>query len=301
MNILVSGAAGFIGSHLCDSLIEAGHKVIGIDNLSSGLRENLNSNISFSKMDIRDTSILKNIFIHNQIDYVFHLAAQINLRESIKNPIIDANINIIGSLNIINECIKNKVKNFIFISTGGAMYEFTGLPSKETDLPKPASPYGLNKYYIESFFLFSSNLYGLNYNIFRLANVFGVRQNPHGECGVLSIFLDRINKGLPLKIFGSGNQTRDFIDVWSTVDALMLGLNKLEKNNVFNVSSNIQVSVNDIVNMLQLYFPSLEIENHPPIIGEMLSTQLDNSKLLETNLWQPKYNLEQALRKTINL
>lgn len=297
--ILVTGGAGFIGSHLADSLVEKGNFVFVIDNLSTGLKENVNEKAVFYKADIRDVGEISKIFKKEKFDYVFHCAAQINVRHSIENPLEDAKTNILGSLNIIENCVKNNVKKIIFSSTGGAIYGADcKIPSSETEIAKPESPYGIAKLTIENYLDFYKKIYGLDYAALRYSNVYGPRQNSNREAGVISIFMNNIFSGKQLVINGSGNQTRDFIYVKDVVRANLFSLKGL--SGIYNVGTGIETSVNDIVEMIDKYFDiNVSKINGPEINGELMRNCLNIEKLKKEG-WKPEYDLNKGIHETWN-
>lgn len=286
---LVTGGVGFIGSHLVDSLIDKGHEVVVIDNLSTGNFANFNDKSYFYNNDIN--SNLDYIFALHKFDYVFHQAAQINLRTSIKDPYLDAHTNILGSLNIIQTALKHNVKHIFFASTGGAIYDSSGsLPWTESTFANPSSPYGLAKLTVERYLELFKTLHGLNYTILRYSNVYGPRQNSHGEAGVISIFLDKIKNNQDLIIFGDGSQTRDFVYVKDVVNA---NIHALENNlsGTYNVCTNSETSIIDLARLLILKSnKNIQIQYKLSIVGEVLKTRLSYNKLLSTG-WQPKSEL----------
>ncbi|MCK4522934.1 SDR family NAD(P)-dependent oxidoreductase, partial [Candidatus Aerophobetes bacterium] len=204
--VLVTGGAGFIGSHVVDGYLEQGWKVVVVDDLSSGKKQNLNEKAKFYQMDITDKS-LDEIFAEERFKLVNHHAAQIDVRVSVKKPMFDARVNILGTLNLLNNCVKHGVNNFIFISSGGVVYgEPTDLPVDEHYPKNPLSPYGVSKHTIEHYLHYYRKTYGLNYLSFRYANVYGARQDPYGEAGVIAIFTQQMLRGKRSKIFGDGEQ-----------------------------------------------------------------------------------------------
>ncbi len=210
MKILVTGGAGFIGSWVADTLIEQGHEVIIIDDLSTGIEENLPKDAHFIKCDIRDQQTVNEVISDIQPDIIDHHAAQIDVRKSVDDPMHDAGINIIGTLNLIESSLRNGVKKFIFASTGGAIYgEPEIIPADEKTEPYPISPYGSSKYAIEKYLGYYNYVHGLDYVALRYANVYGPRQNPHGEAGVIAIFCNRILSGQACTIFGDGSQKQE--------------------------------------------------------------------------------------------
>jgi len=236
MKILVTGGAGFIGSHVVDAYLELGHEVVVVDNLSSGSIENLNPKAKFYEMDIRDSDI-EDLFKNEKPDVVNHHAAQMDVRKSVEDPIYDADVNIIGSLNLLQNCIKYGVKKFIFASTGGAIYgEQDYFPADEEHPTRPLSPYGVAKLTVEKYLYFYKEVHGLNYVVLRYANIYGPRQNPHGEAGVVAIFTSKMLKGEQPVINGDGFQTRDYTFVGDVVRANVLALS-YEKSDVFNIGN----------------------------------------------------------------
>lgn len=292
--ILVTGGAGFIGSHIADELILRGHHVIIIDNISTGLHKNLNTKAIFHELDIN--SDLRWLFETCEIDYVFHQAAQINLRNSIIDPLFDAKQNILGSLNIIQTAAEYRVKKLFFSSTGGAIYASDApFPWKEKTVTSPTSPYGLAKLTTEKYLELFKNLHGLDYVTLRYSNVYGLRQNSKGEAGVISIFLENLKDGKDIYINGDGNQTRDFVNV---KDVTAANIHALEHNlsGVYNVCSNTEISIMDIANLLMEYsVKKVNIIHQPAIPGEILRTRLSYKKLAKTG-WKPVCNFKQTLQ-----
>jgi len=192
--VLVTGGAGSIGSHITDKLVELGNDVVVVDNLSTGKRENLNPNARFVEMDISQSDKVNELFAAENFEYVFHLAAQASVSISVKDPVKDATWNIIGGLNLIKASVEHKIKKFIFSSTGGAMYgeDVKVFPTPESVYPQPMSPYGIAKFSVENYLRFFSKEFGLNYTVLRYGNVYGPRQDPYGEAGVIAIFTSRM-------------------------------------------------------------------------------------------------------------
>jgi len=305
MKVLVTGGAGFIGSHLVDKLVDLNYEVVVIDDLSTGKAENINTNVLSIKASINDEETLEELFSNNSFEYVYHLAAQINLRKSISDPDIDANINIMGSLNIIKKCLKYKIKKIIFSSTGGAIYSANQeLPFTEATIAQPSSPYGLSKLTIESYLQIMKNIHGLDFAALRYSNVYGPRQNAHGEAGVISIFIDKLSRGVNLTINGDGNQTRDFVYVKDVVAANILAL---ELSGVYNVCSNTEISVNTIAQYLQAGINPASSSAMPSVIyapaipGEMNRCRLSYDKLKNQTNWQPLTSFDIGLIETLGL
>jgi len=295
---LVTGGAGFIGSHVVDALIEHGLDVVILDDLSTGSLNNVNEKADFIQGNVCDAKLYSLVELEKPY-YVFHLAAQINLRDSIKNPCNDAAINIQGSLNLIDACARNDVKKVIFSSTGGAIYsEVASLPWNEASKASPASPYGLSKLTVERYLKLYQELYGLQYVALRYSNVFGPRQNSKGEAGVVSIFIDRIREGKDITIFGDGNQTRDFVYVSDVAFANVLALEENFRG-IFNVSTGKATSVNKIAKLLlQTMGSSVGIRHKTAVLGELRHSILDSGKIQKRG-WEPRIKLSKGIKKTV--
>jgi UDP-glucose 4-epimerase len=302
MKILITGGAGFIGSHLTDQLIKAGNEVIVVDNLSTGKEDNLNPKAKFYKLDIRDSKIF-NVFENEKPEMVFHYAAQIDIRKSTEDPIESANINILGTLNLLENCRKFGTKKIVFASSGGAIYgDAEIIPTPENYPPLPASPYGIEKLIAEHYLDFYKKSYGLNHLILRYANVYGPRQNSKGEAGVVAIFTDKLSKNQIPVINGDGTQTRDYVFVNDVVDAAMLALEDSKfKKPIFNIGTGVETSVNNLYELITKEVGKDISANYAPSkIGEQKRSCLDSSKIKKELNWQPKYNLEKGIKKTIN-
>ena len=300
MKILVTGGAGFIGSQVADAFIADGHDVYIIDNLSTGNEKNINHKAQFLKYDINSPDILK-IFEKEKFDAVNHHAAQIDVRKSVNDPIFDASINILGTINLLQNCIKTGVKKFMFASTGGAIYgEQEYFPADENHPTKPVSPYGITKLTIEKYLFFYKNEYGLNYTILRYANVYGPRQNPLGEAGVVAIFTNKLIKNENPIINGNGNQTRDYVFVEDVVKANIINLNN-NSSDIYNVGTGIETSVNEIFSKLNKISGGIAEEKHGPAAkGEQLRSVITSDKLYKKFDWKPSVKIDDGLKKTFN-
>jgi UDP-glucose 4-epimerase len=300
MKILVTGGAGFIGSHLTDQLIEAGNEVVVIDNLSTGQENNLNPSARFYKLDIRDPKI-SDVFKDERPEMVFHYAAQIDIRKSTEDPIKSADINILGTLNILENCKKFGTKKIIFASSGGAIYgDAEIIPTPENYLPFPVSPYGIEKLIAEHYLDFYKRSYGLDYLILRYANVYGPRQNPKGEAGVVAIFADKLlNNQIPV-INGNGAQTRDYVFVNDVVDAAMLALKTVKSRKpIFNIGTGIETSVNNLYKiMTKTVGKNISANYGSAKTGEQARSCLDSSKIRKELNWQPKYKIGEGIKIT---
>jgi UDP-glucose 4-epimerase len=298
MKILVTGGAGFIGSHLVDALTKR-HQVIIIDNLSNGKKENLNSQAKFYKTDINSLKIFE-IFKKEKPETVFHLAAQIDLRKSLENPIFDAKTNILGSLNIIEASRKIKAKKIIFPSTGGVYGQITKIPIPENIKPSPISPYPLAKLTIENYLKIYQQNFGLSYVILRLSNVYGPRQNFLTETGVIPIFINKILKNQKPIIYGSGEQTRDFLYVDDAVKAFLLAM-QIKKSEIYNVGTGQEIKILQLLNLIKKNINSKVKPIHQAKMkGEIERNALDYKKIKKELGWQPKISLEEGIKKTID-
>ncbi|ACB08784.1 MAG TPA: UDP-glucose 4-epimerase [Thermotoga sp.] len=301
MNVLVTGGAGFIGSHVVDKLIENGYGVIVVDNLSSGKVENLNRNALFYEQSIEDEEMMERIFSLHRPEYVFHLAAQASVAISVREPVRDAETNIIGSLVLLEKSIKHGVKKFIFSSTGGAIYgeNVKVFPTPETETPHPISPYGIAKYSIEMYLEFFAREYGLKYTVLRYANVYGPRQDPYGEAGVVAIFTERMLRGEEVHIFGDGEYVRDYVYVDDVVRANLLAMEKGD-NEVFNIGTGRGTTVNQLFKLLkEITGYDKEPVYKPPRKGDVRKSILDYTKAKEKLGWEPKVSLEEGLKLTV--
>ncbi len=300
MQILVTGGAGFIGSHVVDAFVRAGHRVTVIDNLSTGKMENLNSEAQFYPIDIRDLTALETLFAENPFDVVCHQAAKMSVQESLREPISYAEVNVLGSLNLVEVSRRYGVGKFIYASTGGAVYgEPQYLPVDENHPINPLDPYGASKHHVEHYlFLYHAN-YQLRYTVLRYSNVYGPRQDPHGEGGVIAIFCDQILMGRQPIIHGSGEQERDFCYVEDVARANVLAL-EAGDNGIFNLGSGHGTSINDLFARLSACFDFRCGATHGPAKrGEVSKIWLNSSKAVQELGWHPAINLDQGLQQTV--
>ncbi len=296
---LVTGGAGFVGSHIVDALIRSKIKVFVVDDLSSGSKKNLNPNVEFKKLSINDPQFavyLKKI----KPEVIFHLAAQINLRVSVDDPFTDANVNIMGSLTIARLAAKCGVKKIVYSSTGGPMYpEGARIPYSETTPAGPISPYGISKRAAEMYFAYAYKTFGVPYVALRYANIFGPRQNAKGEAGVISIFTEKMLAGEPVAINGTGKQTRDFVYVEDIVRANLLAM---QKNVVgeFNIGNGKEINMNTVYRKLaKLTAYKLDEVHVPAAKGEVMRSALNAKKAREQLGWIPKVKFDEGLAKTV--
>jgi UDP-glucose 4-epimerase len=299
MNILVTGGAGFIGSHVVDAFINHGHNVFVVDDLSSGKMQNLHPNAKFYHLAIGDPDVEK-IFKNHSIDMVAHLAAQIDVRKSVADPGYDAKINILDSIKILEYSVKYGVKKIIYSSTGGAIYgEAKYIPADENHPIRPLAPYGVSKYAFEKYVEYFKDMYGLDYTILRYANVYGPRQDPHGEAGVVAIFSNLLLEDKDCKIFGDGEQTRDYVFVGDVVRANLIALEK-GSGEVMNIGTGFETSVNELYKkMSRLMGIDRPAIYEPARPGEVNRISLSYKHARKVFNWEPEVYLDEGLKQTI--
>jgi UDP-glucose 4-epimerase len=299
MNILVTGGAGFIGSNVADAFINEGHNVIILDNFSSGKDENVNPRAKVYRMDIQDAAV-ENIFHDEKIEVMCHLAAQMDVRKSVADPKFDASVNVLGFLNLMEAGRKHGLKKVIFSSTGGAIYgEQDYFPADEQHPTRPLSPYGITKLTTEKYLFFYKEIYGIDHVILRYANIYGPRQNPHGDAGVVAIFTLKMLKGEQPIINGDGKQTRDYVFVGDVVKANVLAL-KYSGSNIFNIGTGIETDVNQLFHHIKKLIGSNAEEKHIPAkAGEQMRSVISSKKINEMLGWKPTVSVEEGLKKTV--
>ena len=300
MKIVVTGGAGFIGSNVVDELIRNNHEVCVIDNLSTGTIDNLNDKAIFYKYDITNIDVLKLIFEIERPKVVYHFAAQIDVQTSLKKPAFDANINIIGTINVLECCREYEVKKIIYPSSAAVYGNPKYLPVDEKHPIEPISFYGISKHTPEHYIKTFCSLFCIKYTILRYSNVYGIRQDPKGEGGVISIFIDRfLNNESPF-IFGDGEQTRDFIYVKDIAKANLLALNNGD-NKIVNISTNIPVTVNKLYETMKRIFNSdIQAVHRKPRQGDILYSYLDTRLAKEFLGWETQYYFEYGVSETID-
>lgn len=298
MKILVTGGAGFIGSHIVDAYIELGHDVTIVDNLSTGTVENVNPRANFYQLDINDPEIEK-IFEKEKFDVVNHHAAQIDVRISVSDPLFDAKTNILGSLRLYQYSVKTKVKKIIFASSGGTVYgEQKYFPADEEHSLNPCSPYGISKLTNELYLSFFKAIYGLDFVALRYSNVYGPRQNPKGEAGVVAIFTVKMLQNEQPIIYGDGTATRDYIYISDVVRANVISLESFVSG-AFNISTGIETDVNTIFRKIKNLTDSKVDEFHGPAKpGEIQRSCLSYQKFEKLTGWKPLVSLDEGLRLT---
>ncbi|CEH27617.1 UDP-glucose 4-epimerase [Aneurinibacillus migulanus] len=299
MKVLVTGGAGFIGSHIVDQALEAGYEVCIVDDLSTGKRGQVNPQASFYEMDIESPDI-ERVFQAERPDFVIHQAAQSSVPVSVQNPVHDAKINIVGTINLLEVARKHGVRKVVYASSAAVYGEPQYMGIDEVHPKQPLSPYGISKYVPEFYLNAYHHLYGLNYTAFRYANVFGERQDPKGEGGVVSIFVDRALAEEELTVFGDGQQTRDFVYVKDVARANIMALTSGD-NEIFNISTNEKTSINQLIALMNdALGTELKVRYDAPREGDILHSYLDNANAIEKLGWTPRYSLRQGLEKTLH-
>ncbi|NOZ28198.1 MAG: SDR family oxidoreductase [Chloroflexi bacterium] len=297
--ILVTGGAGFIGSHVVDAFLDAGHEVAVIDNLVTGKRENVNPKAKFYEVDIRDQEAVEEVFAAERPDAVCHQAALANVRESLEKPIEYGEVNILGSLALLEAARRHECRRFIYASTGGACYgEPEFLPVTEDHPINPLDPYGASKHVVEHYLYLYRHNYGLSYVVLRYPNVYGPRQDPLGEAGVVAIFTGLMLQGKQPTINGTGEQQRDFVYVGDIARANVIALEQGE--GIYNIGSGVPTDVNTIFAELKeiIGYPG-EARYGPPKLGEVFRIYLDASKAREELGWEPTVPLREGLTRTV--
>ncbi|WP_144510778.1 NAD-dependent epimerase/dehydratase family protein [Bacillus sp. FJAT-22090] len=300
MKVIVSGGAGFIGSHLVDSLVSRGLEVHVLDNLVTGRSEQVNPQAHLYVVDICSEEARK-IVMEIRPDAFFHLAAQADVGKSVLHPRYDADVNIIGTINMLEACHRAKVRKFIFASTSAVYGNLNKELLTEEDMSVPASYYGLSKLTAESYIRLFYELYRQSYTILRYANVYGPRQLPKGEGGVVSVFLDRIKKGGDIHVHGDGKQTRDFIFVQDIVAANIAALASGDQETV-QISTSQRTSINEILNLLvDIHGIQINKQFTPPREGDIKHSCLCNKRARNLLNWYPTYTIEDGLNETYAL
>ena len=299
MNILATGGAGFIGSHVVDACINEGHYVVVIDDCSTGRRENVNHGAEFMQLDIRSERVA-NVFEDTPFDAVIHHAAQMDVRKSVEDPLDDAGVNILGTLNLLTNCVTHRVGRFIFASTGGAIYgEQESFPADENHPLRPVSPYGVSKLAAEKYLHYFQAAGLLKCLSLRYGNVYGPRQNPDGEAGVIAIFAKKMIAGTQPLIHGDGKQTRDYVYVDDVVRSVLLALNSTITGS-FNIGTGKETTVNELFAILAELTGSRFKENHGSAKpGEQRRSVLECSAAKRTLGWTPQTSLREGLARTV--
>jgi UDP-glucose 4-epimerase len=305
MKALVTGGAGFIGSNLVDALLARGDEVTVIDNLRTGRRENLEQAIqggaTLAEVDIREAEAVTDVIARLKPDVIYHLAAQIDVRKSVADPAADARINVEGTANLLSAAQAQGVPRFVNTSTGGAIYgELETVPAAEDHRVAPEAPYGLSKFCAEQYCELFNRLHGLSTVSLRYGNVYGPRQDPLGEAGVIAIFCGVVLDGGKAVIYGDGKQTRDYVYVDDVVDANLRAAES-DATGPINVGLGRERTVLDIVEVLNEHAPNgFQPEHAPERLGEVRQSALDPTRAREKLGWEAKIGLEQGLERTLD-
>ncbi|OGR89040.1 MAG: hypothetical protein A2992_04400 [Elusimicrobia bacterium RIFCSPLOWO2_01_FULL_59_12] len=300
MKILVTGGAGFIGSHVVDAYLAQGHDVTVVDDLSTGKKKNVNPQARLVTADIRDPN-LGALFAASRFEVVTHLAAQLDVRKSVQDPCFDASVNILGTLRLLECCRTYGVRKMIFSSSGGTIYgECTTRAAHEEDPPRPESPYGISKDTAERYIRYYGKVYRLPYTILRYANVYGPRQDAHGEAGVVAIFAGKLIAKERVTIYGTGQQERDYVFVSDVVQANVAALTKGE-NDTFNVGTGLTTSVNSLYEDLARLDKDAKKAAYAPVRpGELARSVLSVERARKHLGWEPLITLQKGLEETYN-
>jgi len=300
LRILVTGGAGFIGSNVVDRLVALGHEVAVLDDLSTGFREFVNPAARFHHADLTDAAALERCFAEFRPEVVDHHAAQIDVRRSVTDPVFDATVNVLGGLRLLEACTRHGVHKLIYASTGGALYgEGRVLPAPEDHPVNPEAPYGASKHALEHYLYLWKLLHGLDSTVLRYPNVYGPRQNPHGEAGVNAIFIGLMLEGKRPRIFGTGEQVRDYLFVDDVVEANVMALDRAD-GEIMNLGTGIGTSVNDIVRELNAILgTALEPIYEAPRAGEIQRIFLDAGRAKRVLGWTPRTAFRDGLRRTV--
>ena len=299
MKILVTGGAGFIGSHVADALVEVGHEVHVLDDFSSGKQENVPAQVTLHRMDVRSNRV-EDLFKEERFSVLVHHAAQMDVRKSVADPQFDASVNVTGFLNLMEAGRTSGLKKVLFASTGGAVYgEPDFAPQTENHPLRPLSPYGITKLCTERYLYYYKQQYGIDYVALRYANIYGPRQNPHGEAGVVAIFVQRLLGGQQPVIYGDGEQTRDYVFVGDVVKANLAALD-YEGSNVFNVGTSTETSVNELFRLLRDQIDPDAPERHGEAKpGEQKRSILDYQRAQQELGWSPQTSVADGLEQTV--
>ncbi|HXO50721.1 MAG TPA: NAD-dependent epimerase/dehydratase family protein [Mycobacterium sp.] len=305
MRTLVTGAAGFIGSTLVDRLLADGHSVVGVDDLSSGRSENLrpaerSAEFEFAKADVVDADLF-GLLAQTRPEVVFHLAAQIDVRRSVADPQVDTTINVVGTVRLAEAARQTGVRKVVHTSSGGSIYGSPQtFPTSEDEPVDPASPYAAGKYAGEVYLNMFRNLYGLQCSHIAPANVYGPRQDPHGEAGVVAIFSRALLAGRPTKIFGDGTDTRDYVFVDDVVDAFVKAAGEAGGGQRFNIGTGVETSVRQLHSVIAAAAAGRdEPEFYPARLGDLKRSSLDNSRARQVLGWAPKVELAEGAARTV--
>ena len=298
MKVLVTGGAGFIGSHIVDALVGLGFQVSVVDDLSTGRFENINPGVNFYRLGV-ESADFQGAIGRERPEAVVHLAAQVDVQRSLREPLADAETNILGAVNLLEACRRFNVGKVIYASSAAVYGSPAYLPVDEKHPVEPQSPYGASKHTVEHYLRIYGEVYGVRYTALRYSNVYGPRQDATGEGGVVAIFVDKLLNGEAPKIFGDGEQTRDFVFVKDVAAANLAALHRGD-GMILNVSTGARLSVNSLFKTLKKITGSLlEPVRCPPRPGDITHSYLSNEKAREALEWRPLHSLEEGLRETV--
>lgn len=312
MRVFVTGGAGFIGSHIIDALVADGHECAALDDLSSGTSDNLPAGVRLFEVDIRDRQQVRQAFGEFQPEWVSHQAAQLSVSRSVANPTFDAEVNVIGLLNVLQASVQQKVQRFVFASSGGVLYGDVTEPAPEETPPNPISPYGITKLTGEHYLKFFVHEHGLQAVALRYSNVYGPRQNPHGEAGVVAIFCEKMLQGQQARVNGDGKYDRDYVYGPDVAQANRLALSADLKDgfNAYNVGTAITTDVNELAAQVRAECQAWLKEHQPQITvpepdhgperpGDLRSNVVSYAKAQRELGWQPQMSITEGLRQTV--
>lgn len=306
MRILVTGGAGFIGSHIVDQIVAAGHEPFVVDDLSTGNDENLPSDVPLFEVDIRNADELRGVFIAVRPDAVSHQAAQMSVSRSMREPAYDAGVNVMGLLNVLGLSLEHNVSRFVFASSGGVLYGDVPAAVTESHPADPISPYGISKWVGERYLQFYAREFGMQTVAMRYANVYGPRQNPHGEAGVVAIFCQKMLRGEQATINGDGKYIRDYVYGVDVAKANIAALTKdiPSKFEPFNIGTSLPTDTNEIAELIHQYCqksrPNAPVPAHGPArAGDLRSSRIDYAKAQRVLGWKPTVKLADGIRDTV--
>jgi UDP-glucose 4-epimerase len=301
VRILVTGAAGFIASHIADAYVEQGHDVSVLDDLSRGKRENVNPRCRFYQCDIRDRELVNQIFSKEKPEVVNHHAAQMDVRRGVREPLFDAQVNVLGGINLIEAAVANGVKRFIYAGTAGAGYgEPKEMPVPESYPMNPITPYGISKHTVEHYLFTFHYLYGIDYVVVRYGNVYGPRQSSQGEAGVFAIFAEQMLAGIQPNIYGDGTKIRDYVYISDVVVASVAALSR-GTGEIFNISSGVQTTDQEVFEMVRDFLGKSVLPKYVPVRpGEIARICLDISKAQRLLGWKPQISLAEGASRTVD-
>ncbi len=302
MRILVTGGAGFIGSHVADAYIARGHEVAVVDDLSRGVLDNVHPEAHFLSGDIRDREFVKAVFSEFNPEVLNHHAAQMDVRRGVREPVFDASVNILGSLNLLEEAVASGTRHIIYIASAGAGYGEPACSTVSEDYPiRPVTPYGISKHTVEHYLFAYEHLYGISYVVLRYGNVYGPRQSSQGEAGVFAVFSEQILNGIQPVIFGDGTKTRDYIYVDDVVRANVLALEK-GYGQIFNIASQVETTDLEVFSTVARLLGNSQLRpRYEPVRpGEIEHICLDITKAKEILGWRPRITFDDGAQRTVN-